>query len=222
MALPESVSYPLPEEQPANRVAWTIDPERAVLLVHDMQEYFVRSFDRSADPLATVVPNIDGIRDSAHAAGVPVVYTAQPGNQDPADRALLLDFWGPGLTADPAETAIIDDLAPHEDDVLLTKWRYSAFIRTDLLERMRAWGRDQLIITGVYAHIGCLTTALDGFMNDIQVFFVSDGTADFSRREHTDALNYVASRCAVVLPTADVVDALASANVAGDLAASRA
>ena len=64
MALPKSVSYPLPDEQPANVVPWTIDPDRAVLLVHDMQEYFVRAFDRSADPLATVVPNIDAIRTS--------------------------------------------------------------------------------------------------------------------------------------------------------------
>ena len=43
MALPESVSYPLPEEQPTNRVAWTIDPERAVLLVHDIGDVHQRS-----------------------------------------------------------------------------------------------------------------------------------------------------------------------------------
>ncbi|MFD3810186.1 isochorismatase family protein [Rhodococcus sp. NPDC058639] len=210
MALPKSVSYSLPYEQPANVVSWSIDPNRAVVLVHDMQEYFVRSFDRAADPLATVVPHIDLLRNTAHDVGAPVVYTAQPGDQDPADRALLSDFWGPGLSEDPAETSIIAELAPHAGDTMLTKWRYSAFIRTDLLERMREWGRDQLIVTGVYAHIGCLTTALDGFMNDIQVFFVSDATADFSQREHADALSYVASRCAVVLPTHDVVGALSS------------
>lgn len=210
MALPKSVSYSLPDEQPTNVVSWSVDPDRAVLLVHDMQEYFVRSFDRTTEPLSTVVPHIDALRNAAHEVGVPVVYTAQPGDQDPTDRALLSDFWGPGLSGDPAETSIIPELAPHAGDTMLTKWRYSAFIRTDLLERMREWGRDQLIITGVYAHIGCLTTALDGFMNDIQVFFVSDGTADFSQREHADALSYVASRCAVVVPTEEVVGALAS------------
>ena len=54
MALPKSVSYSLPHEQPTNVVSWSIDPNRAVVLVHDMQEYFVRSFDRAADPLAVV------------------------------------------------------------------------------------------------------------------------------------------------------------------------
>ncbi|MGX7731581.1 isochorismatase family protein [Rhodococcus sp. 2H158] len=205
MALPKSVSYPLPTDLPANTVDWTIDPRRAVLLVHDMQEYFVRAFDRAADPLATVVPNIDAIRQSAYEAGIPVVYTAQPGDQDPAERALLTDFWGPGLADDPALTSVVAELAPREDDVQLTKWRYSAFIRTDLRERMRAWGRDQLVVTGVYAHIGCLSTALDGFMQDVQVFVVADGVADFSRREHTEALHYLAARCAAVVPAADAV-----------------
>ncbi|NEE16626.1 isochorismatase, partial [Streptomyces sp. SID7499] len=39
MALPAIVPYPMPaaDELPANRVDWTVDPARAVLLVHDLQ-----------------------------------------------------------------------------------------------------------------------------------------------------------------------------------------
>ncbi len=100
-------------------------------------------------------------------------------------------------------------LAPEPGDVLLNKWRYSAFARTDLRQRLANLGRDQLIVTGVYAHIGCLTTALDGFMQDVEMFLVSDGLADFSAAEHRQVLDYAAARCAVVAPTAHVLSALA-------------
>ena len=39
MALPAIAPYPMPTaaDLPANKVAWTVDPSRAVLLVHDLQ-----------------------------------------------------------------------------------------------------------------------------------------------------------------------------------------
>lgn len=202
----------------ANRTHWQVDPARAVLLVHDMQQYFVDAFDRS-DPAAQInvaVSTIGRLCEEARSLDVPVVYTAQPPDQDPGDRGLLSDFWGTGLTADGRQ-AIIPELAPQPGDVQLTKWRYSAFTRTDLRERMRAQRRDQLVITGVYAHIGCLTTAMVAFMDDVQVFLVPDATADFSHAEHVTALEYAATRCANV-KRADVV----SAEMATDRVAARA
>ncbi|MBM4669821.1 isochorismatase family protein, partial [Rhodococcus hoagii] len=92
---------------------------------------------------------------------------------------MLTDFWGPGLSSDPAETAIIADLAPEPDDVLLTSGA-TARSPEPICGRLSDLGRDQLIVTGVYAHIGCLTTALDGFMQDVEMFLVADGLADFS------------------------------------------
>ena len=64
---------------------------------------------------------------------------------------------------------------------------------------MKAWGRDQLIVTGIYAHIGCMTTALVAFMNDIQAFLVRDAVADFSAEDHAMAVRYVSQRCGVSL-----------------------
>nr|WP_246331234.1 isochorismatase family protein [Saccharopolyspora hordei] len=182
---------------PDNRVSWRPEPSRSVLLVHDMERHFVNAFPREGEPLDVVVPNIRLLRDRARASGVPVVYCAQPGGQTPEQRGLQLEWWGPGV-ADPAQEAIIDELAPADGDVLLTKWRYSAFQRTDLRQMLRDWGRDQLIITGVYAHIGCLMTAAEAFQQEVQAFLVADAVADFSLEEHRMALDYAAKRCAVV------------------------
>ena len=212
MALPKIAPYSYREQKHQNRVNWRVDPARAALLVHDMQRYFVRAFEleRDGQPLPDAqiniaIANIRRLLDAAHAANIPVYYTAQPPRQNPADRRLLTDFWGDGLQ-DDENAQILDELAPTEADTVLTKWRYSAFVRSPLEEQLKDLGRDQLIIGGIYAHIGCLTTALEAFMRDIQPFMVADALADFTEKEHRMACEYASGRCARVLNTAEVLE----------------
>ena len=212
MALPKIAPYSYREQEHQNRVNWRVDPARAALLVHDMQRYFVRAFEleRDGQPLPDAqiniaIANIRRLLDAAHAANIPVYYTAQPPRQHPADRRLLTDFWGDGLQ-DDENARILDELAPTEADTVLTKWRYSAFVRSPLEEQLKDLGRDQLIIGGIYAHIGCLTTALEAFMRDIQPFMVADALADFTEKEHHMACEYASGRCARVLNTAEALE----------------
>jgi isochorismate hydrolase len=194
---------PAPGGLPANTVPWTPDPARAVLLVHDMQRYFLAPFPESVR--TWLVQNAATVRDRCAALGVPVAYTAQPGSMTAGQRGLLADFWGPGMRAEPADREVVDELAPVDGDWQLTKWRYSAFFNSPLLERMRAAGRDQLILCGVYAHVGVLMTAVEAFTHDIQPFLVADAVADFSEQYHRLALDYAAERCAVVLTAKEVL-----------------
>ena len=60
------------------------------------------------------------------------------------------------------------------DDIRVTKWRYSGFQRTDLRQLLAHHGRDQLIVIGVYAHMGCMISATEAFMSDVAPFFVVD------------------------------------------------
>ncbi|MEV7779597.1 isochorismatase family protein [Kitasatospora sp. NPDC088351] len=204
VGIPPIEPYTLPTagDLPANTAQWTPDPDRAVLLVHDMQRFFLAPFPGSVrDPL---VRHAAALRERAAELGVPVAYTAQPGSMTPEERGLLADFWGPGMRGDLADRAVVDDLAPRDGDWQLTKWRYSAFHRSDLLERMRAAGRDQLILCGVYAHVGVLMTAVEAFTQDIQAFLVADAVADFNEDFHRMALDYAAGRCAMVVTAKEV------------------
>jgi isochorismate hydrolase len=167
-----------------------------------MQRFFLRPFPPAvADPL---VGNVVTVRDRCRDLGVPVAYTAQPGGMTDEQRGLLRDFWGPGMRLDPADREVVPALAPAPGDLVLTKWRYSAFFRSRLLAFMRERGRDQIVICGVYAHVGVLASAVEAFTNDIQSFIVADAIADFSAEHHQLALRYGAARCAVVLTAKEV------------------
>ncbi|MGE6379147.1 isochorismatase family protein [Peribacillus muralis] len=216
MAIPAITPYAMPVESelPNNKVSWKADSSRAVLLVHDMQQYFLDYYTVTESPITELISHIQAIKSRCVDLGIPVVYTAQPGNQNPEDRALLTDFWGPGLDDDINQTKVVDEVAPSEDDIVLTKWRYSAFKRTNLLEMMREQGRDQLIICGVYAHIGCLLTASEAFMQDIEPFLITDAVADFSLEEHKMAIKYAAERCAVITTTSRLLEQLNSGEQA--------
>ncbi|GGM73596.1 isochorismatase family protein [Dactylosporangium sucinum] len=180
---------------------WRPDPRRAALLIHDMQGYFVGFLPSGASPTTELLANIAALR----AAGLPVIYSAQPGRMSRADRGLLHDVWGPGMTDDPANRDVVAALAPGPDDLVLTKWRYSAFHRTGLAEHLAATGRDQLIVCGVFAHLGCLLTACDAYAHDVEAFLVADAVAAFSAADHRLALDYAARACAVTLTTAQVL-----------------
>lgn len=208
MALPQISGYRYTPANLTNTVEWTLDPARAVLLVHDMQQYFINAFDRSdsSAQINVAINSIAALIAAAREQDIPVVFSAQPPRQTAEKRALLTDFWGTGLQSDEA-AAIIEELQAQESE-LLTKWRYSAFAHTDLREQMKSWGRDQLLITGVYAHIGCMTTTLDAFMHETQPFFIHDALADFSLEKHQMACDYVASRCGLVCSTQQALDQL--------------
>lgn len=203
--------YEMPLKIPEAAVPWRPRPERAAVLVHDMQRYFLRFFPAGQPPVTELMANTAKLLATARDAGLPIMYTAQPGSMNRRDRGLLHDFWGPGMSADLADRAIADEVAPEEGEAVLTKWRYSAFHRSDLEERLRHLGRDQLIVCGIYAHVGCLMTACDAFTRDIQPFLVADALADFSLEHHLMALRYAADRCAVPLSTEDTRRALETA-----------
>lgn len=209
MALPVIEPYEMPTESDlrSDQVAWHPEASRAALLIHDMQQYFVDAFPAGQAPVTDLVENIALLGRTARTLGMPVIYTAQPGGMTPAQRGLLHDFWGPGMGVD-ADRQVIARLTPGPQDVVLTKWRYSAFHGTTLANILHRYRCDQLVICGIYAHIGCLMTACDAFTRDIETFLVADAVADFSLNHHVMGVDYAAQRCAVTACTRTVVDSL--------------
>lgn len=198
MGIPRLAEYRLPatDELPTPRLTWPFEPQRAALLIHDMQDYFLNFYEFG---FGTLVDNVAQLRQ----LGIPTFYSAQRPRQSMQERGLLTDRWGPGLQD---HSDIVEKLRPTENDVVLTKHRYSAFFRSDLEQRLVDLGTDQLIICGVYAHIGITATALDAYARDIKPFVIADAIADFTSQQHAAAMEQLANTCAVVTCTGSLMD----------------
>ncbi len=176
---------------------WDIEWDGAAVLVHDMQEYFVRALPSEVrTPLCS---NVAKVVRMARERDAPIIYSGQPGRMTPEQRGLLLDFWGPGMTSSPEDRELVTQALARESDLRITKWRYSAYSRTILSEYLETRRRNQLIVCGIYTHVGIVATAIDAMSRDVKVFVVADATADFSWRHQLGALDYIGGRCGQIV-----------------------
>jgi isochorismate hydrolase len=182
--------------------------EKSALLVVDMQRYF---FERSSHaflkPAPAILPNVHGILDAYRALSLPVMFTrhAYAKGEDPG----IMKTWWSELEEDGDPLAeIVRDLKPLPGEYVLTKGRYSAFVGTDLEERLRKLGVERLLITGVMTHLCCESTARDAFMKDFEVFFTIDGTASEDDDLHVASLMTLTDGFVMPITTAEVLKCL--------------
>lgn len=91
--IPPEISYSLPEKHklPCNTATWTVTPGRAVLLLHDMQHFFLKPFEKGMK--MKLIRNVSAVRKWAEKMNIQIAYSAQPGGMTEKQRRLLKDFW---------------------------------------------------------------------------------------------------------------------------------
>lgn len=106
------------------------------------------------------------------------MYPAGPGS-DPDDA----DLWAAAACRKGSWGAELY-LAPEPGDLLSPKSRYSAFVRTDLEERLRGEGVTSVLVTGVVMSQCVESTARDAYQRDFDVVLVEDCSAARTPEEH--------------------------------------
>jgi isochorismate hydrolase len=182
------------------------DPNKAALLVVDMQRYF--------EPLAgPVLTNVLALIERCRARGMKIIFTRH-GHRDPAeDGGMLATWWGDVIKYGTREWELMDPLKPAATESIVDKNRYSAFFKTHLDEDLRARGVEDLIISGVMTNCCCETTARDAFMHDYRVFFVADATATADEELHVASLKNLAYGFAYIVDTKRVCRHLSRAAI---------
>jgi len=184
-----------------------VDPAHSALVVVDMQRDFCHpggAFDRLGVDISMyppVIPRIAGLLAGARGAGVQVIYiqmTVLPGrkSESPAQirfnlRMHLAEAGGEavGYTADGSVgQEILPELAPVDGDLVVKKYRSSAFWGTNLDLLLRSNEIKSLIVAGCTTE-GCVeSTARDALFNDYYVVVVSDCVASDDRAQHEASL----------------------------------
>jgi ureidoacrylate peracid hydrolase len=213
--------------------------DRTAVVVVDMQNDFASPggmFERAGIDvrgIQAIVAPTARLLDAARSAGVLVVYLKMGFQPDLSDsgapdsptwvkhmrlqagaevqapdgapsRILIRDTWN---------TDIVDELRPHDTDLVLYKSRYSGFYDTDLDQQLRSRRIESLIVVGATTSVCVESTVRDATFRDYRCLVVEDCTAepiasDAPRTNHEASLTVLELLFAWITDSAAVTDAL--------------
>ena len=176
-------------------------PERAALLVVDMQDFFLdRRCAAYLPPARAVLLNARRLVEAFRRAGRPVFFTSHAHEDADRDGGLMALWWEELCRADSPGARIAAVLEARADEVY-RKTGYSAFTNPDLAQRLRAAGVSQLVLAGVKTDLCVESTARAAFDLGWAVFVAADATAARTEEQHLGALKAMARGCATVVLT---------------------
>jgi nicotinamidase-related amidase len=186
-----------------------LTPLRAALVVVDMQNDYVATDGhfarngRDVSSIVAIVPRIAALAEAARAAGVPVIYTRQTalpdGQSDSPARRRYKTIAKPGLGSSypligTSGHDVFGALAPKPGDIVIDKFRSSAFHQTGLDLILRTGRREALIVCGAVTE-GCIeSTVRDAAGHDYLPVVVSDAIASNDARLHDAAMIVMSAR----------------------------
>ena len=161
-------------------------PEKAVLLVLDMQEYFLREGSHAFVPSATaIIPGINKLITTFVENERPIVATRHINT--PEDAGMMAKWWRDLINPQSAHSHYIN-IVKTPNTIFINKTQYDAFLDSSLEDVLRQRNIEQVVTCGVMTHLCCESTARSAFMRGFEVFFTVDGTATYNEELHRASL----------------------------------
>lgn len=198
-------------------VDW-IAPARTALLIVDMQVDFaapggvIGRFGVDLSSVGRALETAGWLTDLAREVGAPVVFVGLETTPE-TDAPVMLERMRRRGGDPEIERAICRKGTPGAGfygplpapgELVVHKPRYSAFVGTDLDERLRARGVDTLLVCGLTTECCVDSTVRDAFHRDYNVFVVQDACAAYEPDLHEGALKSLGLSFALILGATEV------------------
>jgi len=178
---------------PYDRPALVFRPERAALLVIDMQRIFVDPQGSAYLPTSRqAAEQLGQVLAAARTRGMRIFFTRHRHRYPASDGGSMSRWWRSLILDGSRDAELADGFQPREGEPLIDKCRYSAFHGTPLEAMLRAGGVEDVVIGGVMTNLCCETTARDAFVRDFNVFFLADATATVDAEMQRGSLRNIA------------------------------
>lgn len=174
-----------------------VDFKKSAIVVVDMQNAFasmggmldIAGADITSAP--RIVSIIRSVIEAARSKSVPVVHLRMAYKHDLSDSggpnspnwhkqlAMTLmcarpNLKGKVLTEGSWDAEIVEELAPRPGDLVITKTRYSGFVRTPLDSQLRMRGIQFLFFAGIATNVCVESTLRDAYFHDYWPILLSD------------------------------------------------
>ena len=181
------------------------------LVIIDMLDDFVHG--ALANPRAqTIVPPLRELLRHARKESWPIVFSNDahlPGDPE-------LTIWGEHAMADTPGAEVIAELepAPGPLELISPKRSYGAFDGTDLDERLRGLGVDEVVLAGQHTQICVRHAAYGALIRGYAITVPRDAVCTFAGVDEEDALEYLRTVYGARITS---VEALIGRPVVGDV-----
>lgn len=193
----------------------------SALVVIDLQNDFchpdgvVAGRGDSTAAVAGVMPSVHRLIEAARRDGVLVVFvrTEHAAATDSAGwlgRPSVLRAAAAGIGYVPpcakgSWGAEFFEVSPGPDDMVVTKYRYSAFLHTSLELRLRTLGITRLYFCGTQTNVCVITNAIDALQRDFSPVLVADASVTVRRESHDGAVREFADHVGPVLTGSEAI-----------------
>lgn len=200
-----------------------LKPGKTALVIIDMQNDFVKDngyLGKKGQELGMVqdtIPEMSKLLDSCRKAGATVIYTKTEHH-----RYTNTENWvsrTPQKSLDPSlcipgtwGAEIIDELKPLENEPVVPKHRYDAFLDTDFHLVLRAAGIENIVIVGTQTNLCVDSTARSAYMRDYVTIIAEDCVSTPETEFHQPFLDNFRKNFGYVMPAGEIISRLSSGN----------
>lgn len=166
--------------------ALKLKPDRLILLIVDMQEYFLSMESNAFIPSApAIVSRIKQLMDVCKKYNIPILFTKHINTNS---NAKMMKSWWKNIIKKQNPLSEIHNKFNTNNCVIIEKTQYDPFYNTKLEKILLDYKTEQIIACGVMTNLCCETVTRSAFVRGFEPFLPIDMTAAYNYQFHLSTI----------------------------------